>query len=149
MHIASDPVQKMYHEALIQHQELTIVTDRLHMVLIAPDGTIPESRLRRLLEYEIIFLLETLTDHFLFEEDGGYMVRIAELHPDLRPRIEGLRGEHADLRIDLANLKDGVWKMPLGKLKHSLEAILQLLARHESAESEMLNSYLGRPDTGA
>jgi hypothetical protein len=120
----------MYHEALIQHQELTIVTDRLHLVLIAPDATIPESRLRRLLEYETIFLLETLTDHFLFEEDGGYLVRIVEMHPDLR----------------LTHLKQNIWTTPLEKLKRSLEAILKLLARHEAAENELLNSYLGRPE---
>jgi len=144
----SDPVQKMYHEALIQHQELTIVTDRLHMVLIAPADTIPETRLRRLLEYETVFLLETLTDHFLFEEDGGYLVRIVDLHPDLKPKVEALQREHADLRNDLAHLKEQIWKMPIEKLKKSLDAVLKLLARHEAAENDLLNSYLGRPEPG-
>ncbi len=131
-----------HKEALLQHEELMLITDRISLIIGAPEGIVPEIRLRKLLDYEIGFLTETLREHFLFEETGGYLSSTFASSPKLAPRVEVLRGEHTEMAAGLDVLKKNLAGLELHEIVRKLQDLIRTLHRHERAENDLLEMLL-------
>jgi len=131
-----------HKEALLQHEELMLVTDRISLIIGAPEGIVPENRFKKLLDYEIGFLTETLREHFLFEETGGYLSSTFASSPILAPQVEILRNEHAEMAAGLDVLKRHLAGMARHDITRKLQDLVQTLHRHECAENDLLEMLL-------
>ncbi|MCW5830550.1 MAG: hemerythrin domain-containing protein [Deltaproteobacteria bacterium] len=129
-----------FQEITLQHDELMMVTDRLSLILDAPPDRLSDDRLRKLIDYEIGFLYETLSEHFLFEEMDGYLSEALDKMPSISVQAEFLRNEHAEIRNALLKLKKQSAQMSTSELRQALRELLGKLADHERAEREIMNA---------
>ncbi len=111
--------------------------DRLHVIISAPRGVLPEARLRGVLRHELESLRELLLGHFASEEEGGYLADLVRDRPELRDVAEELRGQHAVLRKDFDALVTDAAEAPLGQLVERIGATLETFDAHEHAEAQL------------
>lgn len=112
--------------------------DRLHVIISAPSGVLPEPRLRGVLRHELESLRELLLGHFASEEEGGYLADIVRASPELGAVAEELRAEHAVLRKDFDALVADAAAAPLGQLVERIGATLETFDAHEHAEAKLI-----------
>ncbi len=131
-----------HKEALLQHEELILVTDRISLIISAPRGNLSEARFRKLLDYEIGYLIETLREHFLYEESSGYLSSTFASMPGLARRVETLKAEHTQMASGLDGLKKQLPEVTIPQITARLQFLIQTLHQHEQAENELLEILL-------
>ncbi len=91
-----------------------------------------------------------LCKHFDLEEEGGFMTEIKEEAPEAIKKVEELETAHGQILIDLdeilAELKSIETKKveELVSIKGRVRKLMNTLRAHESAENEMMQSYIVR-----
>ncbi len=122
--------------------------------IIQPDGSANNrSDILEKVRIGTASLLRHVERVFAIEEEDGYMVSLAETHPELLHRIDRLRNEHEALRDSLEKVVTSLQSVPDNDefapqtIYTMLLEILQRLDRHTHAESQLLeDAYL--QDTG-
>lgn len=126
-----------------EHLELRVRLDRLSVLAAAPSDVLPRARWMALLAQELRDLTSTLTEHFAYEERGGYLPIIGNKHPRFAHQIEALAAQHDQIRAGLA---DAAHEVSAGGTVEALRASLARIARavvdHERAESELIQSAM-------
>ncbi|MFN7974270.1 MAG: hemerythrin domain-containing protein [Acidobacteriota bacterium] len=88
-----------------------------------------------------------LRKHFDMEEVGGYMSAVRSVAPGEEANLRRLRGDHDDLWGRLRQLRQMTSRAaPEGELRDRLREWLDLLARHESEEHQLITRHLGDPE---
>ncbi len=118
-----------YREITHQHQAL-----RRTIVRLRDLTTAPRRCPRSLLVSEIRSLRTELRDHFEREEEGGYLDVVLAERPGWSRRVEKLRLQHVQILTELEHLTD----IDDEQLGTSLGEVLDLVRRHDVAESSML-----------
>jgi iron-sulfur cluster repair protein YtfE (RIC family) len=92
-----------------------------------------------------------LSDHFRFEEDGGYMAPVLQEEPRLAAEVRELLGEHATLATALQALIQEVGATPSlrAHLRAKVRAWVGDVRRHESRENNLVfETYYSSGATG-
>ncbi len=101
------------------------------------------------LDTELAEFIEMVERHFALEEEGGYMRELRDEYPRLGHRIDELAAEHASIREALSGCrKEAREGVGATELVEHLHRGLDLLAKHESAETELFQDAM-QSDIGA
>ncbi|HUH03532.1 MAG TPA: hemerythrin domain-containing protein [Kofleriaceae bacterium] len=126
-----------------EHLGLRVRLDRLYALAAAPSDVLSRARWMALLATELRELTDVLTEHFAYEEQGGYLSIIGNKHPRLDRQIAALAAQHDQIREQL-----GATALDLGRgstleaLRGSLAAVARAVDDHEHAESELIQSAM-------
>jgi hypothetical protein len=83
-----------------------------------------------------------ITEHFRFEEQGGYMREVRKREPRLERVIQELGAEHADLRASLEVLirEAGAAAAVDNALRERIRAWIAQVKAHEARENEVVQN---------
>lgn len=126
------------------HQDLLKEILKLEAALNVPNSPPPRS-LRECLEA----IYPILAEHFLFEEQNGYLAFVLEQKPHLERSVNALRDEHKDLQNDLIELLDAIPKG--GSAEPFVERAgqwVQRLRNHERQENLLVEDAINQ-DVGS
>jgi hemerythrin HHE cation binding domain-containing protein len=101
----------------------------------------PAETLRYLLRLRGIVL-----DHFIHEEEGGYMAPVLRLQPQQERTVRALLGEHRRMAeaLDALVLEAGAAKMIEDEFRERVQAWAKELRRHEANESALVEEAFNR-----
>lgn len=122
-----------------EHASLGAELSELRALLDRPSG--PESRARWLEALDQ--LVATLSRHFEFEEQGGYMSEVVARFPNWAADVEQLRREHREMLSSIKAIRTAVGQLPeSGKpeaeLRRQIEEWLAGISAHERHENLLL-----------
>jgi hypothetical protein len=92
-----------------------------------------------------------ITDHFRFEEEGGYMAQVLKEEPHLRAAADELLEEHHQIAETLAALIQEATKAPALRdaLRKKVKAWIKQVQHHESRENGLVQeAYYSSGATG-
>ncbi len=92
-----------------------------------------------------------LTDHFRFEEQGGYMAPVLKEEPRLEPVAQELLAEHGQMTKALDALVQEVSRAPAVQDDHRerIRALLSQVRHHEARENQLVQeAYYSSGATG-
>jgi Hemerythrin HHE cation binding domain len=125
-------------QLLRTHAALLISLEGIEEALHSPAET-----LRHLLRLRGIVL-----DHFINEEEGGYMAPVLRLQPQQERTVRALLGEHRRLAeaLDALILEAGAAKMIEDGFRERVRAWAKELRRHEANENALVEEAFNRDD---
>jgi hemerythrin len=131
------------HEA---HADLLGDLKQLEVAIGADAGQSPaevSARLERLLKH--------ITDHFRFEEEGGYMAQVLTEEPKFQPTAQELLLEHLKMRQTLEALIPEITEAKAVReaFRKKVRAWIKQLRQHESRENSLIQeAYYSTGATG-
>jgi hypothetical protein len=117
-----------YPEIERQHRELRGVVERLRGLLSEGAGRKAD------LAAETRSLEQELRRHFEAEESGGYLNVVLEKRPGWSRRVDGLREQHREILLSLADLA----RRPPAEIAEQLGAALDRVQEHDSEECDLV-----------
>jgi hypothetical protein len=134
----------LYGEIKREHETLKGDIERLRSAARSRPEHMPDERWRAMALEETRKLRDTLRSHFRLEETDGYLEAVIEKRPGLMRSIRKLEEQHKQILSDLERIEEACRK------KASVEEIerlalrgLDLLQKHEAAESDLIQEALG------
>jgi hypothetical protein len=136
------------HETLVEHQIMEHIKDALRLTLDTKAW--PAAHGRKLAG--VRFMAESFERHFLrlldLEEKNGYMLAECERAPDLAARMQVLRQEHTEFRLQLNETLQALRSLAENEegrfeaLCRTLQSLLQRIDTHDAREVELLEQSL-------
>ena len=117
---------------LVQHDELRRKTATLKQILDARESW-------EALQAELSRLYDLINEHFLLEEQGGYLLGVRTANPETEPEIAQLEAAHAQLEATLRELRtDATAGEDWEGFGEAFQKWLSELVDHEAAEHRLL-----------
>ena len=90
-----------------------------------------------------------LTNHFRFEEDGGYMAPVLKAEPHFAPAIQELLAEHGQLADGIDALIRDVGAGPFQEFREKTHDWIRHVRHHEARENNLVQeAYYSTGATG-
>lgn len=92
-----------------------------------------------------------ITDHFRFEEEGGYMAQVLKEEPQFQPMADELLEEHRQLTETLDTIIQEVTKAPSVRdgLRKKVKGWIKQIRHHEARENHLVQeAYYSSGATG-
>ena len=94
----------------------------------------------------LLSLSSHLKTHFAFEEFGGFMEEVVCASPNASPQVERLKQDHQTILAESERLcrmaRRGSSSSETSQLRKKILHLLELLNRHEHAETELVQRVL-------
>ena len=98
----------------------------------------------------LVGLHDNLFRHFRFEEQGGMLRDLADMHPRALPQVEAIEREHPQMLEQIREITADVLVYSEGKppkdsrIRRRITAVLNQLLGHERAEMDLIQRVLCR-----
>ena len=132
----------------IEHKVLTHIKDALRVTL---DWKVPSVGVLRKLT-SVRFTLRSFQRHLerimSLEEDGGYMIVVEELKPNMSEQADALRSEHDEFRASLERLVPSLDQLSqederrFHQVCYEINVLLDQVDQHDSKEVTLLQDAL-------
>lgn len=131
-----------HHQVFEEHGTLRLAIDNIRLLLSASERPqLAGSRDKRMLE-DLRAFDSMLTQHFMGEERGGYLVDVLRDHPELSHQVSLLEKDHeiiaTMLKTVLAAWPGSVDSLPNSRPRKMLDELLDRLEAHEAAENGLM-----------
>lgn len=134
---------------LEEHRELRVTVGELQAMLARVDTSQsnPGQWVAELTQ-SLVLLHDRVCRHFRSEEECGILVELGEAHPRALPQVQSLMEQHAEI---LSGLRALVGETMIGTerradgapgLRSRVRRVLDLLARHERAETTLITELV-------
>lgn len=138
-----------YQRMSSEHETVLADLDRIELLANSPPEQLAPERRDELLRNDLAALEQSLTRHFAFEEEDGYLTVVTEVMPNLTPKVEALHKQHDAIRRLLhAATTEGSPEST--DVANTAREIIRLLRNHEAAESglvrKIINLDVAAPD---
>lgn len=134
------------HQVFEQHRTLRLAIDNLRLLLGESSRPQLAGHLNRRISEDLREFDLMLSQHFVREEQGGYMAGVLRDHPELSPKAILLEREHqliaAMLKAVQAAWPQAADSLPNSRLSRMLEELLDRLEAHEASEIGLLQEVV-------
>jgi hypothetical protein len=134
----------LYSEIKQEHETLRGVVERLRTAARSRPEYMSDEAWRAVALEETRKLRDTLRSHFRLEETDGYLEAVMEKRPGLARSIGKLEEQHTQILSDLERVEDACrGSAPIDEIERLALRGLDLLQKHEFAESDLIQEALG------
>jgi hypothetical protein len=127
-----------------EHETLREEVQRLRAAARSRPDYMSEERWRAIALEEVRKLRDCLRSHFKLEETGGYLDGVIEKRPGMLRAVRKLEEQHGTILTELERVEDACSvKAPIDEIERLALRGLDLLQKHEFAESDLIQEALG------
>lgn len=131
----------MMEQLQAEQDRLEICKDRLHALVLLPEASLPESRLRRVFHAELEEFIKTLSEHFTFEETGYFQTLEKTGTPSMTKGIRKIVADHQHLAQQAQALASNIEQNLLRRVRQQTLDFLCQIVEHEITEALLLRGY--------